>query len=110
MATPAELFDEIAKAMFGYCDAPDVVIRVEMQFASNPIEVSVVRHIRDPNDIFDNSRDVALALPENQMTAVAAKVQKYFDISKGWEDRLLRTTLSVYQDGEWSVSSASEKK
>lgn len=110
MATPAELFDEIAKGLFGYCDAPEVVIRVEMQFANNPIGVSVVRHIRDPNHLFDKSRDTALALPEDQMTVIRAKVQDYFNLSKEWKDRLLGTTLSVYQDGQWSVGSTSEKK
>jgi hypothetical protein len=61
MATPAQLFDDIAKTLFCYCDAPEVVVRVEMEFARSPFEVSIVRHIRDPNDLFNKSGDTVLA-------------------------------------------------
>jgi hypothetical protein len=47
---------------------------------------------------------------KTQMTVIRAMVQDYFDISKSWEERLLTTTLSVYQDGEWSVGSRSKTK
>jgi hypothetical protein len=108
MATPAELFDQITEMLYGYCDAPEVVIRVEMEFDSNPFGLAVIRHIRDSDHLFDNSRDRELALPEDQMAAIRARVRDYFEISKGWKDRLLRTTLSVYQDGQWSVGSTSQ--
>jgi hypothetical protein len=110
MTTTAELFDEIAKTVVRYCDAPEVVIRVEMEFAGHRLGVSVVRHIRNPNDVFDNSGDTTLALPKGQMTVIRAKAQDYFDISRGWEGRQLRTTLSVYKDGQWSVGLTSENK
>jgi hypothetical protein len=110
MATSAELFDEIAKTLFRYSDAPEVVIRVEMEVVGNRLEVFVVRHVRDPNDLFDNSGDTALALPKDQMTVIRAKAHDYFDLSRGREDKLLRTTLSVYQDGRWSVGPTSENK
>ena len=35
--TPAELFDQITAILYGYCDGPEVVIRVEMEFGRNPI-------------------------------------------------------------------------
>jgi hypothetical protein len=103
MATPAELSDQIAAMLYGCCDAPEVVIRVEMKFDREPFGLSVIRHIRDPENLFDNTRDSELALQEDQLVAVRARVQEYFEISKGWERGLLRTSLSVYQDGQWSV-------
>jgi hypothetical protein len=33
--TPAELFDQITAMLYGYCDAPEVVIRVEMDLTAN---------------------------------------------------------------------------
>jgi hypothetical protein len=110
MATPAELFDEIAETLFGYCDAPEVVIRVEMEFERDPFELSVIRHIRDPGNIFDDSGDSELALPEDQMAAIRARVRDYFETSKVWKDKLLCSTLSVYQDGTWNISSTSQKR
>jgi hypothetical protein len=110
MATSAELFDEIARTLFRYCDAPEVVIRVEMEVVGNRLEVSVARHVRDPNNVFDNRGDTALALPKDRMTVIRAKAHDYFDLSRGWEDKLLRTTLSIYQDGRWSVGLTSENK
>jgi hypothetical protein len=107
MATSAELFDEIARTLFRYCDAPEVVIRVEMEVVGNRLEVSVVRHVRDPNNVFDNRGDTALALPKDRMTVIRAKAHDYFDLSRGW---VLRTTLSVYPDGQWSVGLTSENK
>jgi hypothetical protein len=67
----------------------------------------VIRHIHDPDNLFDNSRDSELALPEDQLAAIRASMQEYHEISNSWKDRLLRTTLSVYQDGQWSVGSTS---
>jgi hypothetical protein len=110
MATSAELFDEIAKTLFRYCDTPEVVIRAEMEVVGNRLEVTLVRHVRDPNNVFDNSGDTALALPKDQMTVIMAKAHDYFDLSRGRKDRLLRTTLSVYQDGQWSIGLTSENK
>jgi hypothetical protein len=110
MATQADVFDELAKALSPYCDAPEVVIRIEMEFARDPYAVStvsVVRHFHDPNNIFDRSRDTELALAENEWVLVRSNVQEYLEISKGWKDRLIRTTLSIYQDGGWSVGSTS---
>jgi hypothetical protein len=112
MATQVDVFDELAKNLSPYSDAPEVVIRVEMEFANSPYgvsTVSVVRHIHDPDNIFDRSRDTELALAENEREMVRSKVQEYFEISKGWKDRLVRTTLSIYQDGQWSVGSTSDK-
>src|SRR5262245_20780354 len=107
MATPAELFDQITEMLCGYCDAPEVVIRVEMEFDRDPFMLAVVRHIRDPDNVFDRSRDSELALPDDQLAEIRERVQEYFEISKGWKGTLVRTTLSVYQDGQWSAGSKS---
>jgi hypothetical protein len=74
-----------------------------MEFDREPFGLSVVRHIRDPDNLFDKSRDTELPVPEDQLVAIRARVEEYFEVSKGWKNKLLDTTLSVYQDAQWSV-------
>lgn len=110
MPTPAELFDQITAILYGYCDTPEVSIRVEMMFDREPLGLSVIRHIHDPDNLFDTSRDSDLRLPDDQLSAVRARVQEYYEISQGWKDQLLNTTLTIYQDGQWSVGSTSKDR
>lgn len=102
MASPLELFDQISAILCGYCDAPEVIIRVVMEFDHEPFTLSVVRHLRDPDILFNHSDDSAVLLPVDQLEAIRARSRELEELlSKGSPYRLLRTTLTVYQNGEW---------
>lgn len=99
---PAKLLDDMARRLRVYCDEPDVVIQVEMDFAGRSPSVSVVRHVRDPANLFDRSKDKEISLCEADLDAIESLVGEYNDLMPSEH-----TTLSVYADGAWSVGSRS---
>ncbi len=110
MTTPKEIFDSLTSELCRYCDEPDVVIRIHMNVIDEHIGVTVIRHVRDPNKLFDTSRDAALSLSDDQLAMVKSKTELYFELSRDWEQTLLSTTLSIHQNGTWSVGSTSRDK
>ena len=110
MATASDLFDDISELLSRYCDAPDVVIRVDMDFTTEPFALKLIRHVRDPDNLFDNSGDVQLHLSQDEAAFVRSKAEEYFAITQTWEDKQINTTVTVYQDGTWNMGGSSRKR
>ncbi len=104
------VFDDLAEFLCKYCDRPDVVIKVEMNFLPEPFTLKVVRHIRDPENLFDRSGNVELQLPTADFAFVKAKAVEYIAIMQQWENKQVTSTLSVYKDGAWSYGGSSTKR
>ncbi len=110
LKTPKEIFDSLGSELCGYCDRPDVVIRIHMTIVNEQIGIEVIKHVRDPEKLFDNSRDVALSLSDDQRVTLEAKMQLFFELSQAWENPLRSATLSIYKDGKWSVGTSTQAK
>ena len=92
MATASDLFYDISEFLCKYCDAADVVIRVEMDFQVEPFALDLIRHVRDPDNLFDTSGDVQLQLPEDEAAFVRSKADDYYKITQTWDDKQINTT------------------
>lgn len=110
MATASDLFYDISECLCKYCDAPDVVIRVKMDLRVEPFALELVRHVRDPDNLFDTSGDVRLQLPDDEAAFVRSKADAYYAITQTWDDKQLDTTLTGYQDGTWSMGGSSHPR
>lgn len=110
MTTASELFNHISEFLFKYCDRPDVIIQVDLDFTVEPFTLKIIRHVCDPDNLFDTSGDVPLSLPEPEAVFVRSKAEEYYALTLQWENAQLNTTVSVYQDGTWSVGGSSRKR
>jgi hypothetical protein len=66
--------------------------------------------VRDPDNLFDTSGDVKLQLPQGEAAFVRSKAEEYHAITQTWEDKQIDTTVTVYQDGTWSMGGSSRKR
>lgn len=86
-----------------------IVIRIEMDFKVVPFHAQVIRHIRDPENLFDRSRDQEVVLSPGAERRLQEQVAKYQNACVNWGDDVESTTLTVYPDRQWSFGSTSRR-
>ncbi|MDR3402645.1 MAG: hypothetical protein P4L99_09115 [Chthoniobacter sp.] len=105
---PAKLLNDMAEQLYAYCDQPDVVVVVEMDFTQDAPSIRVIRHIRDPGNLFDRSKDPLVSLPKAGLRELESLVDQFAASAASFASG--HTTLSVYANGTWSVGSRSRRR
>lgn len=99
-----KIFDDIASVFDVQCHPPDVVVRVKMDFTQSSPSVSVIRHVRNPEKLFDTSEDTPFPLTQAEQTRLEDLARRYYELMPTDQ-----TTVSVYADGSWSFGSTRNK-
>jgi hypothetical protein len=99
----AKLLNDMAEQLSGYCDQPDVVVVVEMDFTPSPPSLRLIRHIRDPKNLFDRSKDTLISLPKAGLRELESLVDQFAASATSFASG--HTALSVHANGTWSVGS-----
>lgn len=102
------LFDAIAAALHHLCRHEQEQIRVHIaavsRFFLRRHKLRVVRHRRDPENLFDNSRDEPVDLERGLRDRIEGYARQFV---RDHTD-LVSATITVYPDGNWSYGGSSK--
>jgi hypothetical protein len=107
--TPSEILEKVALELHHLCNHEQEIIEVNIEaverlfFRKHRIR-SIVRHRRNPDRIFDRSRDESIVLEPELHRRVNEYAKQFVNVLRDFNSG----TICVYIDGNWSYGGASK--
>src|SRR6266699_1526631 len=103
MGTPWQCLERIAADVASLVPDEKSIVRVEVEFDTQPFEVRFVSAIYRPNELWDPASGTRLTVSSDQVARVRNELTNYKSMMESPDRELECVTLTVAIDGSWGV-------